>query len=63
VLGLVRRRPIIGHWWSPAALGRLAHEYGWSVSVHYQPDDFPNHYFRYDAVLSGTSTTGRVMKT
>jgi ubiquinone/menaquinone biosynthesis C-methylase UbiE len=51
VLDLIRRRPIIGHWWRPDALRRIAREAGWTTSIHYQPADLPNHYFRYDAVL------------
>jgi ubiquinone/menaquinone biosynthesis C-methylase UbiE len=50
-LDLVRRTPIIGHWWTSSALRRLANETGWTLSIHYQTTDFPNHYFRYDAVL------------
>jgi hypothetical protein len=56
----LRRRPIIGHWWRPSALTRIAREVGWDVSIHYQPADLPNSYFRYDAVLTapdaGTTT-------
>jgi SAM-dependent methyltransferase len=52
VADLARDTPIIGHWWGPAALRALAEPLGWNVEVHYQTTDFPNHYFRYDAVLS-----------
>lgn len=47
----VRRRPIIGHWWTPAALSEIADEMGWELSIFYQPRGLPNYYFRYDAVL------------
>lgn len=48
---VVRRRPIVGHWWSPADLTKLAKANGMSVEVCYQTPAWPNHYFRYDAVL------------
>jgi ubiquinone/menaquinone biosynthesis C-methylase UbiE len=48
---LVTRRPVIGHWWRASALRRLAHDEGWTASIHYQGPACPNHYFRYDAVL------------
>lgn len=47
----VRRRPIIGHWWRPSALRRLAARSGFDLDVRYQEPALPNHYFRYDAVL------------
>jgi ubiquinone/menaquinone biosynthesis C-methylase UbiE len=52
---VIRQRPTIGHWWSPSALRRLAHEEGWTISIHYQNAEHPNHYFRYDAVLERRS--------
>jgi SAM-dependent methyltransferase len=51
VWGAIRRRPIIGYWWAPAALHRIAIAEGWTLAIHYQSEDSPNHYFRYDAVL------------
>jgi ubiquinone/menaquinone biosynthesis C-methylase UbiE len=48
---LVRRRPTIGQWWRPRQLLALADRTGWDATIHYQPDDLPNHYFRFDAVL------------
>ena len=33
---LIKRQPIIGHWWSPSRLCRLADEEGWTASIHYQ---------------------------
>ena len=49
--GEIRRRPVIGSWLSPTALHALAADMRWALSIHYQPPDCPNHYFRYDAVL------------
>jgi ubiquinone/menaquinone biosynthesis C-methylase UbiE len=51
VLDLLRQKPIIGYWWTSSSLQRLANETGWNLCIHYQTTDFPNHYFRYDAVL------------
>ena len=51
---VVTRRPVIGHWWGPAALRQLAGEEGWTTSIRYQGPACPNHYFRYDAVLERT---------
>jgi 2-polyprenyl-3-methyl-5-hydroxy-6-metoxy-1,4-benzoquinol methylase len=50
-LDAIRDTPIIGCWWRPSALRRLAEQTGWSASTYYQPPDLPNHYFRYDVVL------------
>jgi 2-polyprenyl-3-methyl-5-hydroxy-6-metoxy-1,4-benzoquinol methylase len=50
-LDRLRGRRIIGHWWSPSAIERLAADLGWRMTVHYQPAELPNHYFRYDVVL------------
>lgn len=47
----IRRRPIIGEWWSPQSFATLASREGWSVDVRYQDAHSPNHYFRYDAIL------------
>ena len=44
-------RPSIGRWWRPSTLHTMAARAGWTLAIHYQPDDFPNGYFRYDAVL------------
>jgi ubiquinone/menaquinone biosynthesis C-methylase UbiE len=48
----LRGRPIIGHWWSATDLLTLADRYELDLSVHYQTRESPNHYFRYDAVLT-----------
>lgn len=53
---VIRNRPIIGYWWRPTDLHRLALEAGMSLSIHYQPVTCPNHYFRYDAVLRVASS-------
>jgi len=50
-LELVRRRPTIGRWWQPQQLMALADRAGWDATIHYQPKELPNHYFRFDAVL------------
>ena len=50
-LDRARGRALVGHWWAPAALLRLAQQRGWSLSVHYPTSDNPNYYFRFDAVL------------
>jgi cyclopropane fatty-acyl-phospholipid synthase-like methyltransferase len=56
--GLLRGRPIIGHWWRPAALRRIVGEVGWTVAIEYQPATLPNHYFRYDAILQRAGSCG-----
>jgi cyclopropane fatty-acyl-phospholipid synthase-like methyltransferase len=48
----LRNRPIIGHWWRPDDLARVAAAAGWTLTVHHQPSECPNHYFRYDSVLT-----------
>ena len=45
-------RPTIGCWRSPEDLKRLGALTGWSVHIAQQPASAPNHYFRYDAVLT-----------
>ena len=55
VSGKIRRRPVIGYWWRPSGLRRVAGQTGWTASIHYQPATLPNHYFRYDAVLERTA--------
>jgi 2-polyprenyl-3-methyl-5-hydroxy-6-metoxy-1,4-benzoquinol methylase len=54
-LDVARDTPIIGCWWRPAALLTLTEQTGWTASIHYQPADLPNHYFRYDVVLRRAS--------
>lgn len=50
--GILTSRPVIGTWWTPAALEHVAAEAGWTCSIQYQDQDLPNHFFRYDAVLT-----------
>jgi SAM-dependent methyltransferase len=52
VYDLARRRPIIGHWWRPVDLLPYAEKHGLKLAIHYHDRLSPNHYFRYDAVLS-----------
>ena len=54
---LLRGKPIIGHWWKPSDLLKLANEQGFVLTISYQEPEIPNHYFRYDAVLSTSSRT------
>lgn len=51
-LELVRRRPTIGYWRSAADLTTCGTQTRWSVRIEPQPATEPNHYFRYDAVLT-----------
>jgi SAM-dependent methyltransferase len=48
----LRDRPIIGHWWRPADLLLIAERFGWTLTLHYQDQRLPNHYFRFDATLA-----------
>ena len=52
---LLRGRPIIGQWWKPSDLLKVAEEQGFVVTISYQPGNLPNHYFRYDAIISNAS--------
>jgi SAM-dependent methyltransferase len=56
---LLSGRPTIGYWWSPARLCQVAGSAGWAVSVLPQPGSWPNHYFRYDAVLERAEPSAR----
>ncbi len=44
-------KPVIGQWWSPAALRKLGKDAGFSATIRYQEPTLLNHYFRYDVVL------------
>lgn len=55
----LRSKPIIGHWWKTSDLIKLSEQYGFNATVFYQPDNLPNHYFRYDAVLQFSSSVAR----
>lgn len=48
---LLRQKPTIGHWWKPADLHALASLNNMDLSIFYQNEELPNHYFRYDALL------------
>ena len=52
---LLQGTPIIGSWWKPSDLLKLADEHGFTLAISYQTPQLPNHYFRYDAVLSRAS--------
>jgi cyclopropane fatty-acyl-phospholipid synthase-like methyltransferase len=47
----LRRKPIIGNWWTPTELLAIAHKNEMDLSVFYQNSELPNYYFRYDALL------------
>jgi 2-polyprenyl-3-methyl-5-hydroxy-6-metoxy-1,4-benzoquinol methylase len=51
LLDRARGRATLGYWWTPVDLLRHAQRRGWSLSIHYQTPENPNHYFRFDAVL------------
>ena len=51
LVDVIRNKPIIGYWWKPSDLHRLAERHQLRMLIHYQEKDSPNYYFRYDAVL------------
>jgi SAM-dependent methyltransferase len=50
-LGLGRREPEIGHWWSRAEFQQLASECGFACTVLDQPRENAHHTYRFDALL------------
>ena len=47
----LRGKRIIGYWWKPSEILALCKKYDFELSIFYQKDELPNHYFRYDALL------------